>query len=300
MGIIEKIIYYFAQYKFQVIYSSIFLSAVAFVGLFLVLRRSSLFGIVMSSSAQFSFVIGLALHVHSHGKAYSVLNTMKPDKVIADLMHMDLFILPIAFLVTFPLILLVSRGVLNAESLMASLFIFFMGLIPLANAIAGGSDLILLKVYFSEILYTQPSIFLHYLPYVLIALLLFVILLHKFLVTGFDATLVKIQGGSVEIINIVFFCLTGFIIALGVRVMGVYITMMGLIVPAMLALSLFQRLNRVIIATIAITLTLTVLGFVISFSFDKMPTEPTLIVFFGVASVLTWILVQIFKKIIQA
>lgn len=301
MSPIEKIAFYLDQYKEQVIFSVIFLTVISFIGLFLVLRRSSLFGLVLSSCTQFSFILGMIFHFQSHDSAYHIINTLKPEELTKDLLHMDLYIFPIAFLVTFPFILLMSKGMLNKESLMASLLIFFIGLIPLTNAIAGGSELLLLKLYFSEILYTPVEMFYHYFPFLMIALLLYIILLKKFIISDYDPMLATIQGVRIEWYNILCYFISGYIIALGVRVMGIYVTMSALIVPAVLALSFFNSLKFVMLGTVIFTITFSISGFLISFTFDKLPAEPTLIVFFGTAAIAFWGIKKIMDimKVIQ-
>ncbi len=280
MDVIEKSSFYLSQYSWQILLSLAYIAAVSFTGFFLVLRRASFYGLVLSSIAQFSFLLGMFIHHGNHGDAIAMINS----GAITDLAHMDLYIFPLTLLIMFPLIYFMSKGISNAESLLALLLVFFMGLIPLTNKLIGGSDLILLKAYFSEILYSPPEMFFHYLPHLITALLLQIIFYRRFLQAGFDNQLAKLQGIPVTSINILYYSLAGFVIAVAVRLLGIYVTMMALLAPGLVALAIFRSMKTAIAGTIVFAICFSAGGFLVSFSFDNLPTEPTLIVFFGLAA----------------
>jgi len=288
MGLTEKIAYYLAQYGLQVVLSFPYFAVISFIGLFLVLRRASFFGLVLSGVAQFSFLLGMALHLTSHDGAMALVNSGDVNRLAEDLMHMDLYLFPLTLAVMAPFIVFMSRGVINTESLLAVILVFFMGLLPLVNRLTGGSDLILLKAYFTEILYTPREVFAHYLPHLAGVAALFGFLFRKFLICGFDPVQARLQKVRVELVNALFYVLAGFAIALCVRVLGVYVTMMALLAPGILALSLFTNLRVVGAATVCFSFLFSAAGYLVSFSFDNMPAEPTIIVFFGSAASIIW------------
>ncbi len=294
MGAIERISFYFGQYGAQVMLSLPYFAVISLVGLFLVLRRSSFFGLVLSGVAQFSFLVGMSLHFLSHGNAHGHLNQGDVRSLVADLLHMDLYLFPLTLFLMAPFIYYISRSAFNAESVLAALLVFFMGLLPLTNRLLGGSDLILLKAYFTEILYTPREVFGHYLYHLAAVALLYAVFFRKFLLCGFDPPQARLQNIRVEMVNAFFYFLSGFTIALCIRVLGVYVTMMALLVPGILSLALFQRLRVVATAAIMISLVFSLCGYLISFSFDGMPTEPTIIVFFGAAGLLMWAVRKVF------
>lgn len=299
MALHEKIVYYLSQYGAQLGMSLPYFAVVSFAGLFLVLRRASLFGLVLSASSQFAFVAGMALHLVSHEGTNSLILMQNPEHVVADLLHMDVYLFPLLVCVMLPLVFFMSRGLINTESMLAILFVFVMGLVPLANKLAGGSELLLLKAYFTEILYTPKQVFAHYLPHLAVMAIALSIFFRKFLLAGFDPIQARLSGHRVEALNMLLYFFAGFVIALCVRVLGILVTMMALIAPGVIALSSFQKMRSIIAATIAFSVLFALAGFGISFSFDSLPAEPTIIVVFGIASLLVWGGKKIFSAIRQ-
>ena len=98
----------------------------------------------------------------------------------------------------------------------------------------------------------------------------------------------RLLGVKVEAVNMLFYACTGFIIALCVRVLGIYVTMMVLISPAVIALIAFRTVKFAILGTIAFSVLFALSGFALSFTFDSLPAEPTIIVVFGIASFGVW------------
>jgi ABC-type Mn2+/Zn2+ transport system permease subunit len=98
----------------------------------------------------------------------------------------------------------------------------------------------------------------------------------------------QLLGVKVEAVNILFYVCAGFIIALCVRMLGIYVAMMVLISPAVIALIAFRTMKMVIIGTIAFSVLFALSGFALSFTFDSLPAEPTIIVVFGFASFGVW------------
>lgn len=297
MELHEKIVYYMVQYGAQIAMSFMYFAVVSFVGLLLVLRRASLFGLVLSASSQLAFILGIAMHLGSHD-GMNALNFMQnQENFIADLLHMDVYLFPLLALVMLPLIVFMSRGTINTESVLAILFVFVMGLIPLANKLTGGSDLLLLKAYFTEILYTPKRVFLHYLLHLSVMAIAVLFFFRKFLISGFDPIQAQLSGLSAEAVNMLFYFCAGFIIALCVRVLGILVTMMALITPAVVALSVFKTMRSVIVATSGFSIFFALSGFGISFYFDTLPAEPTIIVVFGIAALLVVSVKRILVKL---
>lgn len=288
MGLLEKIVYYTTHYGPQLAMSLPYFAVVSFTGLLLVLRRASLFGLVLSASSQLAFVVGMALHLVSYEGTNSLVLMQNPELVVADLLHMDVYLFPLLACMMLPLIIFMSRGLINTESVLAILFVFVMGLIPLVNKLSGGNDLLLLKAYFTEILYTPKQVFSHYLLHLAVMATALSIFFKKFLITGFDPIQARLSGVPLEPVNMLLYFFAGFVIALCVRVLGVYVTMIALLAPGAIALSIFRNMRSVIVSTIAFSVFFALMGFGISFSFDSLPAEPTIIVVFGIASLFVW------------
>lgn len=283
----EKLAYYTGQYGMQVALSLPYFALASFVGFFLLLRRASLFGLVLSAAAQLSFVVGLSLHLFSH-QATELMQAQGASFAF-DLLHADLFLFPLTLGVMLPLIIFMSRGFFNAESVLVAMLIFFMGLIPLANKLAGGTDVMLLKAYFTEILYTPREVMIHYLAYAAVIFAFLIAFFRKAILAGFDPLQARLSGTRVEAANVVFYFIAGFALSICVRVLGIYVAMMAMVVPALLALSFFKSIRKVAIAAVGFSLFFALTGFGISFRFDSLPTEPTIITIFGIAAMALWV-----------
>jgi len=278
--VIERISYYSSEYFLQISYSLFYFAFVAVIGLLLILRRASLFGLVLSQSAQFSFFLGAALFLGFQSDVYNLVNMQTTSDFSHSLHHLDSYVFPVTLLVITPLIFLVTSELRNVESLLAAVLIFFAGLIPLTNAISSGNDGLLIKAYFTEILYTQPDHFAHYLWYAGIILVILVIYFRRFILAGFDTTQAKLNGVSPRLTNVLFYFLAGLALAITVRVLGVYVTMAAVLVPGLVALQLFSKFPAVILSTILFSLAFTITGFLTSFIFDSLPAEPVIITSF--------------------
>lgn len=284
---LDKLAFYLQEYSTQLAYSLFYFAFISIIGLFLVLRRSSLFGLVLSQAAQFSFFLGAAIHWGSHDDAYSLINEQTTAGFDHSLAHLDLFIFPVTLVVMTPLILAVTKGIRNSESILAAALVLFAGLIPLLNALFGGSEAILVKAYFTEILYTPPAHFLHYLSYALLVLAVLLLFFRRFFLAGFDPIQGHLNQIYPRLTNILFYYTAGIALAVAVRILGVYVTMAALLVPGLLALRLFQGLNGVVASTILFSLAFTLVGFLISFVYDELPAEPVLISSFCLFALLT-------------
>ncbi|MFW7379314.1 MAG: metal ABC transporter permease [Oligoflexus sp.] len=294
---IDQLLYYYGQYSSQILYSLFYFAFVAVIGLFLVLRRSSFFGLVLSQAAQFSFFLGAALHWGSHEDAYSLVNKQTTSDFAHSLSHLDIFTFPVTFLVMTPLILAVTKGIRNSESILAAALVFFAGLIPLMNAWLGGSDAILVKAYFTEILYTPVEHFSHYLLYTLAVLLVLLVFFRRFFLAGFDPTQAFLHGIYPRLTNILFFYTAGVALAIAVRILGVYVTMAAMLVPGLLALQLFKGLNSVVFSTVLFAIAFTLTGFTVSFLFDHLPAEPLLITSFCLFALLVASIAKLLQKL---
>lgn len=277
----EQIAAYFLQYRAVIALSLIYFAATAYMGLFLILRRASLYGLVLSQVAQVSFLLGLAVAAGfaDHEHVYAMINRSGAAPG-ADwhFLEIDGYVVPLTLLLMAPFVISAIRGARNKETLLVLGLLFFLAVYPLINKAFGGTDVVLAKAYFTEILYTPTAMFYHYLPFVGVLILTLLFLQRRILLSGFDPVQARLTGISPVIYDSVFYFLTGLVLSVSVRILGVYVSMAALIVPGYVALALFRLLRHVVVATVLLATLLPATGFVVAFWFDNWPTEPLITV----------------------
>ena len=292
--------FYLSRYSFEILASLPYFAGVSLFGLFLILRRSSLFGVVLSQSAQLSFLIGAALHFQTHSGAFDLINRTSSRNLSVELFHLDLYVLPISVLFLLPFLYLSRKSLKNAESTLLVLFVILAGSMPLVYKILGGNDSTLLKVYFSEILYTPPDMFLFYLPHIFLSCVLLFIFYPGILLSGYDPIQARLSGYSVSRYNYLYYFLTLIILSSSIKVLGIYVSIAAMLAPAMAALSFTRSMRSTIVLTISFSLLLAIGGFATAFIFDNYPAEPIIILVITLGSFIvrfTVISISKFKNI---
>jgi len=282
----EKIAGYFSQYQVVIGLSLFYFAATAYVGLHLILRRASLFGMVLSQVAQVSFLLGLATAAafKGHEHVFAMINrSATPAGSDWHFLEIDAFVFPITLLLLIPFVYAAVRGIRNKETLLVLGLLFFLAAYPLINKLSGGGDAVLAKAYFTEILYTPPDMFVHYLPIVALLIALLVALHRRILLSGFDPVQARLMGLKPVVYDTMFYFVAGLILSVGVRILGAYVSMAALIVPAFIALHTQRLMLSVVAATIIFAVILPLTGFVVAFRFDGWSTEPIITVYMIVA-----------------
>lgn len=278
----ERIIAYFHQYQTVVLLSLIYFAATAYAGVYLILRRASLYGLVLSQVAQVSFLLGLAVAAgfDDHEHVYAMINRSgAAPGGDWHFLEIDGFVVPVTLLLMSPFVVSAIRGVRNKETLLVLGLVFFLAVYPLINKAFGGTDVVLAKAYFTEILYTPAAMFVHYLPYVGALLLVLFLLSRRILLSGFDPVQARLTGLSPVVYDTIFYFVIGMMLSVSVRILGAYVSMAALIVPGYLALTLFRRLANVVAATLVLAVLLPATGFVVAFLLDNWATEPLITVY---------------------
>jgi len=296
----EKILTYFIQYKVVVGLSLIYFAVVSYVGVFLILRRASLFGFVLSQVAQVSFLLGLAVaaQFRDHEHVYAMINRSGAVGGSWHFLEIDTFVIPITLLMLLPFIIAAVKGLLNKETLLVAGLLFFLAAYPLINKAFGGNDTLLAKAYFTEILYTPPDMFLYFLPLFLPLAFVLFLFRRQFALSGFDAIQAELHGMRAQFYNALFFFLAGLTLSIAVRILGTYVSMAALIVPGYVALAIARRMRLVIFATLLLSVGMAGGGFVSAFHFDFLPTEPILAIFFILLGGCIIVVQKIFRKLI--
>ncbi len=284
----EQIVFYFGKYAWQIVLSLVYFASLSLTGFFLILRRASLFGMVTTGASQAALLIGASLHFYVHNTdAYEVISEAETNR--AELFHLDIYLLPIIALFLLPLVHIIRNRKINTEAFLAALFVVFMAALPLIHALSGGSDIVLSKIYFSEILYNPPEVFAHYIPVVLLLLLVFAIWYRPLFLSGFDPVQARLAGIPERTLNTLFYFWAGFMIALGARTLGGYVSLAALLLPPLSILGQVRSMQQGMLVVVVLSILLALSGFVMSFILEALPAEPVLIVWFSLGSGLVWI-----------
>lgn len=270
MSFTERMLFYLSQYRVNIGLTFIFAPLLSYAGLFLVLRRSSLFGLVISQGAKTALLAAtviLPASIHSGSHAYN-----HPSFIL------DSVYLGMVIVILLPIFYLLKQQRTNSETLLAILLVLFTSMLPLINAASGLTDAFLVKVFFNEIFYTEPGLFFHYLPYVLLLSTLLFIFRKPVFLSGFDPVQAQLTGLKPSVYNMLFYLIITLLIAVTLRIMGVYFAIAIMLLPAMLALRFFRTMLRVTVATTGFSLLMTFSAFGAALLLDSLPSEPVMTV----------------------
>ena len=271
-----------------------YFAAAAFAGYFLVIRRASLFGLVLSNLAKVSFITGFGIHALMHSTdSYELINNQNHSMVTSQLFHLDAIILPVASSIMVLMILFsrsFSTRARNIETFFAIALVVLTAAVPFLHKIFKANDTIIARAYFTEILFTHESVFLHYLPFIGILVVVLLVFYRLFLFIAFDETQARISGMNVVLYYFIFYLAAGFIIAFCVRVIGIYVTMSALLIPAFISISIFRSIWLSMVMTVVLSILFSLCGFFVSFAFGDLPTDPTIIITFATLAAFTFLL----------
>ena len=284
---LQKILFYFEQYQSKVFLSLIYTAVLSLLGLVLILRRESLFGFTLTAFLKFGFVLGFAVYSLFHQDAHLLLNINATEGLTKKLLILDAFIFPIALVLITALVVLsgkLSQRHQNLETFYLIAFVFSMAMTILIYKFLRADNLIISKAYFTEVLYSTDSLFIHYLYFLAPLALIFAFIFKRVVTLSFDpiqACLVKVP---VVKYNFVFYLLVGLSVAVSIRVLGVYLTVVCLLVPAYMSLLIGYRLMGVVLLTLISSIFFGLTGFSVSFMLDELPTEPILMITYCILS----------------
>ena len=300
MSWLQQLSFYFERYYLEIFFSLPYFIFTSVIGVLLILRRSSLFGLVTTQVAQFSFVIGYGIVSLSHGDAYDIINQNNFEKVTQELYHIDSFVFPLTLLLIFFLAFISYRFATfsrNKETVWAILFVGFASSIPLIKKLFGSNSNILNKAYFTEILYTPIDVFRHYIIYILLLSLLLFLVYRKIILVSLDEKQAKLLRLSPTFYHSIVYFIAGTTIAISVKVIGTYMSISSLLIPSFIALTICRSILTTIFTTIILSLIFTLAGFTIAFSFDNLPTEPLIITSFCFFMLLSLSLKGLFNRV---
>ena len=284
---------YFNIYSAQVFYTCLYSVCLATVGFFYFLRKNVLLGLVMAQTSKLGFLLAF---VFSGVNVYSLINAEDPNQLRSTLNELDIYFFLFTAVALTPIFWLMAVRPKNKESNLSNTFIIYAALIPLLIATADGTDDIILRLFASDPLLTPVHLYDRYSFFVVPLTILFVILHRQMLLVSFDPRQAKVAGHNSKLTNILFYVITGVILASSVRVLGVLISAIMLLVPATVSLTITRRYVGVLLLTPIMTTLLTLASYTISFSNPRLPAEAILVNVIGWGGFLTFIIALIYFR----
>lgn len=284
---------YFDLYGTHVFYTCLYSVCLATVGFFYFLRKNVLLGLVMAQTSKLGFILAFVV---SGVNVYELINSDDPSELGRMLFQLDPFFFLFTAMFLLPIFWLMAVRPKNKESNLSNTFIIYTALVPLIIKAAEGTDDIVDRLASGDPLLTNVSTYQHYAMYVVPLTILFVILHRQMLLVSFDPRQAKVAGHNSRLTNILFYVITGVILASSVRVLGVLISAIMLLVPATVSLTITRRYVGVLILTPIMTTLLTLGSYMISFSNPSLPAESILVNVIGWGGFLTFIIALVYFR----
>ncbi len=228
----------------------------AYLGVFLILKRIVFVGAAISQMAAVGVVIGHMIG-HQIGLNFEAL------AFLFSILGAILFWLPI------------SGGSITRESLIGYSYIF-------ASALA---ILIIAKDPLAEVenmdLFSGNILFVSNFDLLLISVisgLIFIVHMifrKEFIFVSFDITTAQTLKIPARFYDFLIYLTLGIAISVGIRSAGMLFIFSSLVIPAMIGLSLFQRLKWIFLASVLSVWSSSIIGIVVSYKYD-FPTGPTI------------------------
>ncbi|RME93854.1 MAG: hypothetical protein D6767_00110 [Candidatus Hydrogenedentota bacterium] len=288
MSLMEKEMFYWSRYLPTILYSLAYMMLIAYSGIWIILKRESLFGLVLTSFARVAFVIGFGLN--------EILFEVQKTSNFAKL---DIFFFPITLLFVFLTVMALrtlKEADKSAETFLAILLVTATALIPLLHKVFHHTDVAASHTFFSDLLYTDPKLLQYYFwPSVLMAVgMLFFYRPFKLII--FDADQAYLSGLATKQLEFLFYFFVGIVTAICVRIMGIYLAMAAMLIPAYFAITVSRTLKGVLIFCFLLVFISLLLGFSFAFYADTLPTEPVLILSFLFCGAVVYV-VSLMKRV---
>jgi ABC-type Mn2+/Zn2+ transport system permease subunit len=238
------------------------------LGVIIVLRNLSFFGVTISGVSATSLALCLSIGIQNE---------------IWILLLSSLIIIPISFY---------SAKKEKSDIFLGIVFVSSGSLSQLLITLGGNVQNHLLQSYFGDILTSQieldsPGIYL-----IILCILSFTLFYRKILFYSFDKN-EYLSKYSSTIVDLIFFTIITIVISYSVRILGSFYSVAQLLIPAFTSLILFKSLGSVFLFSIFFSIIGTILGFLISLNgfvyhneLIYFPTSSLVVVFLTMFSII--------------
>ncbi len=228
----------------------------AYLGVFLVLKRIVFVGAALSQMAAVGVVVGHMIG-HKIGLNFEAL------AFLFSILGVLLFWLPI------------SGGSITRESLIGYTYIFSSALAILIIAKDPLAEVENMDLFSGNILFvTNFDLFL----ISVISGIIFIVHMvfrKEFIFVSFDPTTAQTLKIPARFYDFLIYFTLGIAVSVGIRSAGMLFIFSSLVIPAMIGLSLFQRLKWIFIASVLSVWVSSIIGIIASYKYD-FPTGPTI------------------------
>lgn len=265
--------------------------ALAYIGCFLVLKRASLFGLVLADCTKVAYALGISIHALGDEDIFDLVNKSSATELTSALNELDVLIIPLTLILILAVTLLgyfVTKRIKNKEAFFAILIVVLTASVRFIHSAFSHGEKVLGKAYFTPLLYTPDPLFYRYLIPIGILVIVILIFSRRFLLIAFDEVQAKVLGIKTPAYDILFYLLTGLIIAFSVQVIGLFETMAALLIPAFLSVALTRTTNFLFAFVTYFGLLFSATGLFISFVLGDLESGPAIIMTYALFSTSIW------------
>lgn len=215
------------------------------VGTFLVIKKLSLIGDVLSHSAFSGFALGLFFKVFPFavGLLFTILMAVGVTRVKKSTRF-------------------------SGDAVMALFLTFGLGLAVVLLSASGGFNIDILSILFGSILLVGEIDLLLSAGISILVLLVIGLLYKEFSYLAFDEEQAQISGLSVDRLNLVLMILTGVTIVAGIRVIGVLLVTALIVVPNLISFQLSRGLKMATYTSMIVAVAAVIVGIFLSVLFN--------------------------------
>ncbi|MCB1141827.1 MAG: metal ABC transporter permease [Leptospiraceae bacterium] len=250
----------------QILLGSLLGLVLTSLGVIMVLRNMSFFGITLSQVASTSLAFTLFLGIENEFAIIALSSAI---------------IIPIGYLSGFKD---------KTDILLGIIFVSFGALSQLLVTLGGNVQNHLLQSYFGDILTSQVSFHSYSVYLVIFSFLMYIILYKKILFYSFDQS-EYITRKNMKYIDLFFLLIITISLSVSVRLLGSFYSAAQLLIPAFTCITVFRSMRMVFIFAGLLSLLSTILGFLISLVGTNyrgeeiyFPTSSTIVVLLSLLS----------------
>jgi|SRR5581483_2233455 len=229
------------------------------IGLFLVLRRNSLFGDALSHVAFGGIALGLFVNVYPlwTGLVLSVLGALGITK-------------------------LRQSTKIPADATVAILLSSGLALGTILVSLSGGWTLNLFSFLFGSILLVSINDTLTILAMAGIILALVILLYRKLMYMAFDEEQAKVSGLPISNLNYLFVVLAGLAVIVSMRLVGILLVSSLIVIPNVTALLFGKGFKKTALISVGISIFSVITGIIVSFASNLAPSGTIVVVLIAV------------------
>ncbi len=225
----------------QIFIGSVLGALLSVIGILLVLRNMTFFGVTLSQAVSFSVAFSLFM-------AWE--NELSP--------------ILISMLLIFPMILLRKSNVIKEEVVLGILFVFFASLSQVLLALGGNVQNHLLASYFGDILTSQVKLNSLSVWLAILSFFVYLALFRRFLFLSFDMEEYRIQVGNPILYEIIFYFILSVAVTVAVNLLGSFYSIAHMLIPVFTILPLVRSTRVLAVLCILFSILGTTGGFLLS------------------------------------